>query len=465
MPLEKYTESYLKEQLPAEIREHLRADGHDATRLPSYEYLRAKGFQTRGLNQALKRHFGDELTLGQFLTEQGFGHERNGEWPCSHEETLKVLTEFEYARVKRNGDRPPTRETMKSALRWVLRRSTKLHGTDNLLEYARADTTVEERRQNKRVEKIIDELHDELSGGAAKNYSRYWKDFYTFSAIRKRVDYNPVEEVMSQFSFDTGTDSEPERLSENQIQILWKTLEHLPDRQNRSPAVENLATRHGLRTWRLKMMTLLVFMIGVGPRAKDVVRTEPRDDWHLDEDEPYVQFPVRKNLPSEVPVLAYPNFLSAYQNFLEKTQSDWNGKMFPSELAESGSKSSNTLNSWLAALCEEAGVTLDNGSSPTLQNLRQTWQNEYHAVLRKNEVQLKIVAKEAGTRDYKQVHQSYRTTEEERRTIRALASKDFESLLPIKELPEVMTEVLNDRDYIDHQSSLTDFDLQRQSNS
>jgi len=88
MPAEKYTKAYLSERLPAKIKEHLRSDNLDPTRLPSFEYLKSKGFQPRGLTKAIQRHFDADMTLHEFLREQGLGHGSDN-WPTEHEETIK----------------------------------------------------------------------------------------------------------------------------------------------------------------------------------------------------------------------------------------------------------------------------------------------------------------------------------------------------------------------------------------
>ena len=457
MPSEKYTRSYLEEQLPVEVREHLRADGHDPTRLPSYEYLQAKGFETRGLNRAIKRHFGDDLTLNEFLSRHGFGHNIHRGWPCDDEETLGLLDAFKESRIERHDDASATIKTVKSAMTRVLHRCNEVHGTDAILKYARADSKVEERIQNKKVEEVIDELRNDISDGAADNYTRYWKEFYEFAKLRKRVDYNPVAEVLPQYRFQRQR-SEPERLSGEQLRTLWKTLHQLPERHQLEERAKNLIQYHGLEMWRLYMMVLLVFLVSVGPRAKEVERTDLRRDWQLGTDDPYIEFPIRKNLPGEVPVLAHPAFLRAFRDFMEERQNGWNGNLIPSETSGSGCRSTKTINSWLSALCQEAGVTLEGGSYPTLQNFRQTWQNEYHAVLRRNEVQLELVADEAGTKTKSEVAKSYRTTEEERMMIRALAAEDFEELLPLDSLPQILQDAVQKKDYIDHQASLNDFE-------
>ena len=456
MPSEKYHKEYLEKQFPVELREQLRANALDPTRLPTYDYLNAKGFETRGLTRAVKRHYGDEKTLHEFLREQGFGYQKNSRWPTEHQETISLLNGYRESRSERNDDADTTLSTVESALRTVLRTAQDIHGTDNLLFFARYDTENEKYRRNKQTEAIIDRLKAEISGGATGNYVRYFREFYEYAKLRTRIDQNPVSQVEVHYDFDTRSETDVQPLTDKQIRTLWETLKQLPDRDVHAVSVKNLAKRHGLREWQVRMMVLVVLGIGVGPRSQEYIRTQCREDWVLDDD-PYIDFPIRKNLPGQVPVLAHPELLDAFREYMEATQSDWNGKPFPSTTSESGSRCGNTLNNWLKALCEEAGVRLDDGNYPTLQNLRQTWHNQYHQILRKNKVQLQLVAEEQGTQDERQVKMSYRTEDEERKSIRTLATRDFEELLPFSELPDVMSEVIEVGEYFEEQADLSDF--------
>lgn len=456
MPAEKYTKSYLNQRLPAKIREQLRSDERDPTWLPTYDYLNAHGFATRGLTKAVQRHFGEEMTLEQHLKNQGFGHGDGGDWPTQHGKTIKLLNGYRTSRIKRNGDKETTVETMESAMRTVLRTAQDLHDIDNLLAFSRYESEKQRWQCNEQTEAIIDHLKQHKSDGAAETYVRYLREFYDYAEPRTQIDHNPVKEVEGQYDFDTTPESDANPLDDEQIQHLWRTAKQLPDKHDYTEAVANLATRHGLRRWQVSVMTLLLLGVAVGPRSIEYVRSNCRTDWHFDGME-RIEIPERKNNPGEVPILAHPGFLSAFREYMEETHNDWNGKPFPSSQSESGSKTKATLNNWLAALCEEAGVTLDDGSYPTLQNLRQTWHTEYLETLRTSDVRIKIVAKDAGTKNSEIVDESYVGSEEELETIRSLVNKDFESILPLSELPEEMSRVIDEEDHIDTQTEIQEF--------
>lgn len=456
MPAEKYSRTYLEERFPAELREHLRDDNLPPTRLPSYDYLTAKGFQTRGLSKAIKRHFGTTETLSSFLRKQGFGVGDGGDWPTSHAETIKMLNGFRDSRRDRNDDASTTLDTVKSAMRWALQATQELHGTDNLLAYARYSDETEKFQRNSEIEEVLDNLKAEQSGGAADTYSRYLKDFYSYSSVHTSIDYNPIKEVEQQYDFDTTASSDSQPVTDEQVTAIWETLKQLPERRELTDTVANLVDRHGMTDWQVQVMALVVFGVGVGPRSIEYVRTDCQTDWHLDED-PYISFPVRKNRPGEVPVLAHPEFLDAYREYMDRTRADWNGKMFPSSNAESGARAPSTMNTWLKAICEEADVRLPDGTYPTLQNLRQRWMNSYLEALRQMDVQIQLVADEAGTENEEHVRASYQSSEEERKRIRSSVRDGFEKPLKLEELPDGMYDVIEKGEFIGTQLAFSDF--------
>lgn len=455
MPAEIYTKAYLKEELPARIKEHLRSGDYDPTHLPTYEFLNSTGFETRGIAKAIQRHFDEDMTLHEFLKKQGFTA-KSSDWPSTHQETVKLLNEFRRSRIERNDDRESTVSTMESAMRGNIRISKKLHGIDNLLFYARHDSGAEKYKQREQVEDILDYIYLNKSDGTFENYVRFFRFFYEFCNIRTRIDENPTKAVDFQYNTDRSSNSSPEPLTDEDISLLWETVKQLHEKRTLSEPVENLVTRHGLRRWQIYVMVLLLLGIAVGPRSLEYERTNCQEDWVFGE-ENFIRFPVRKNLPGEVPILAHPGFLAAYRDYMEETNENWNGKPFPEQSNKRGSITKNTLNNWLAALCEEAGVRQDDGNYPTIQNLRQTWHTEYLKVLRVNDIRLKLTADEAGTKDSDQPKISYRSKEEERRSIRDLITKNFEKLVPLDGLPDEMSKVLAEDGYVDSQKSLYEF--------
>lgn len=456
MSTEKYTKTYLQEQLPAEIREHRREDNLDPTELPSYDYLKRKGFNPRGLNAALQRHFDKETTLHEFLYEQGFGFQNGNEWNTTHERTISLLNSYRDSRKKRNNDAPDTTATLESALRKIIQVTQQIHNTNNLLLFFQCGTAKAEHRRNKQIESIIDKLKNDLSGGAAENYVRYFKEFYDYVVIHSEFNENPIKKILWQYDFDTTPEKEVSDLDGDQIRKLWRTLKQLPERDDLCNEITGLVGRYGLEHWQELMMVLLVFGVGVGPRASDITRVNCIEHWNFGPDS-YVYFPVRKNQPSEIPILARDELLKAHRDYMQATRENWNGKPFPSRQSESGSVSPTTLNRWLSSLSREAEVRLHNGSYPTLQNLRQTWHTRYMESLRKLDVRLRLVADDAGTKTKEIASERYWSASEKRKSIRDLISDDFDEFFPLDELPKAMADELDQSQYMNYQMELDEF--------
>lgn len=456
MPAEKYTKEFLERRLPAKIRETMRSDGLSLARPPTYDYLNANGFCTRGINNALQRHFNQDMTLHRWLRKKSFSGPEESEWPTDHEETRHYLNKFIKSRCDRHNDRDATLNTVKTALRVALRQSRDLHGTDGLLQYARYESTEEKLANHRQLRDLCDKYQAKYNGGTAENYIRYLEDFYEHARIREAVDHNPVKEIRPEYSFDTETATSPRKIPDKAVTRLWNTLRSLPELKQPSEAVANITKRHGIGRWQVQMMVLLILGIGVGPRTSEYIRTNCREHWHLQKK--YIEFPIRKNGPGEVPILVRADFLAAFIEYMEATNPDWNGKPFPNADAGSGSRVGATLNNWLQALCKEADVRYDDGTYPTIQNLRQYWHNKYQQSLTHENVRLRLVAQSAGTSTTGEVKESYATDETMRESIEELIAEHFEGLLPLDELPQEMRRVVDQSQYIDTQSTLATFD-------
>lgn len=441
MPSEKYTEAYLTERFPVEVRETLRADDLNPTHLPSYEYLNANGFGTRGLNKALERHFEDGRTVHDHLRKHGFDVPHTGEWPCEHDETVRHLDLFVKSRRKRYESPEKSIDTLKSALRKILRISQKVNKTDDLISYGRETDSMSKFERNEQMRAILDHLKDIQDDRTARSYTGYLSDFYDVVASNTDLDFNPVQNVRDEYRFITRS-SDPQPLDDDQIEQLWDTLLRLgqspaPKQRASCKSVRDLLTRHGT-DWIIQMMVLIVVGVGIGLRPGECARLHTDQHLKLDDD-PHVTFDQRKNLPGTVPILTRCDFIEAYIEYMEATQDSWNRYLFLSTDSESGHRVPETLNNWLEAICRESDVRLDDGSYPTLQNLRQTWHTKYKHTLQKHRVQMQLVADEAGTETSDIVDESYVPDIEDAKTIREFARKDFDDVLPLTEgIPDFM---------------------------
>lgn len=453
MPAEKYSKKYLEDRLPALIREHLRQDGLRLSKVPSYDYLQSKGIETRSLNTAIQRHFGSDMTLHSFLEDQGFGTANESKYPTDHPETAKFIEDFTRSREKRGKQAEATIDTIETALRRILVILEDLYGEDNLLRLARYDTDEEKIKHKNTVIDVLDELDKDLSRNTVGNYGRYWRDFYDYVNETAVIDFNPVEGPYDMYDFNQKPSDEPLPLSDEMVKKLWDTLLHLPSQTHLPSKMRGLLSRHGREEWRLQMMVLIVFLISAGPRTGEIIRCDCRNHLHFGE-APSVEYPQRKNGPGEVALLVNAEFLEGYVEYMNKKYNEWNGKLLPSENSESGSRVGDTINNWLDALCKTANVKLENGETPNIQNVRQTWHTNYFRALRHVKIHTTITAKEQDTETVETVGESYVPTEEEQHTIRQFVKSDFQELLEYDRFPDIMSSVINESNYNDFQEDL-----------
>jgi integrase len=450
MPDEKYDKKALEQQIPKKLREQLRADGLPPTELPTYEYLKTTKYHPRGLSKAIKRHYGDDTTLHDYLRDHGFGKEINESWPTTHAKTIELLNEFRDSRKDRRDDAENTVSTIESGMRKVLTISDDLHGTDDLLSYARYDTEKERQQNHYQLYAICDEMNETLSDGCIDNYMRYFREFYNFAATIADVTENPVKKIEGQYDFDTEPESEVIVPTDEELRAVWDTLKRLPEQDEFSDSVQNLIEKHGLELWRIMTMALLLLGVGTGPRSGECESMDCEEHWHLGE-KPYIMFPERKNQSGSVPILSHHKFFEKYRHYLESLFEHWNKKPFPSGTSECGSRRATTLNNWLEALWIEADIRLSNGEYPTIQNLRQKWHNKYLEVQRKREDHFELVADERDKKDTEHIKSNYESTKEKREAIRQLVKFDLENIFPLSELPEELI------DEPEGQTSIEDF--------
>jgi hypothetical protein len=122
-------------------------------------------------------------------------------------------------------------------------------------------------------------------------------------------------------------------------------------------------------------MILLVFA-GLGFRCSDVKKFDARNGVHLDRDDPVIEFEERKNGPGIVSVLVGTDLLKYHIGRLSRDP-QWNGKLFTSDEADSGSRCYRWFKPRLVEICEAASVTPPSGDTPTLGDFRNFWYNEF----------------------------------------------------------------------------------------
>lgn len=439
----------LEEQLPAVLREQLRRDGLPQDHLPSWEYITTHTrYSAEGLNNKCERIYGK--TLHEFLRDQGFGARSNGKWPTDDDRTVQSLEYYIQSLEENQGFAETTIGSVKTTINKVYE---AIHEEDldiEILDIGYYESEEERTTNIQYAKKIIEYLDEQSSDGTMQNYTEYFSRYYRIVKNQYRININPVEEALDEFQWYRSR-GDPTPVTKTQLRDLWNTLDGLDECPVRG---------YDLEQWRLWMKALLVFMVAVGPRSKEIERIDVTEQLEFGDD-PHVHFVVRKNLrpgegPEKVPIMTGAGFLEAYVDYIDAKGE--NGKLVPSPQSESGCRTPSTLNNWIEALSKAAGVRVADGGVPTIQNFRQLWKNLYKQALQENRKQIKIVAEEGGTETPEVDEQSYISTEKNRRHIRELGRKYFDRILEIDELPDLVSEVVDQEEYISRQTTISKYD-------
>jgi integrase len=436
----------LKEQLPAILEEQLRRDGLSRREPPSWKYITANTpYSAEGLNNKCEELFGQ--TLHEFLKEQGFRSGPSGRWPTDDEATVQSLVYFFNSLERGRGLADSTIDAVETTINQIYKAIDAENLGIEILEVSRYSTEEERITNIQHTKTIIERLDDELADGTMENYTRYFSDYYDIVENRFVVDHNPVVQALSEFDFKRSA-GDPHPVTAENIQRLWDALNALEDCPVQG---------YNLDEWRLWMKMLLVFLIAVGPRSSEVEQLDVRHQLHFGDD-PHVLYENRKNLrsdegPVRVPIMFGADLLEAYVGYIEAV--DENGKLIPSPDSESGSRTPATLNNWVEVLSKEAGVRLDNGDIPTLQNFRQFWKARYKQAVHKNREHIRFVSEEGKTKTPTVDEENYIPDADHQQYIRELGRRHFEAVLDIDEFPELIQE--ETREHTTRQGYLTDF--------
>lgn len=448
MTRERIGRQTLEEQLPAILREQLQRDGMPLDHLPAWRYVTANTrFSAEGLNNKCQQLY--EKTLHEFLREQGFGVRSNGKWPTDDEATIQSLEYYTNKLENNRGFQDSTIDAVHSTIQKVYEAIREENIGAEILDLGRYDSDSERLTNVQHTVAVIEYMDRVLADSTMQNYPYYFSEYYRIVKNDQRVDFNPVAEALDEFEW-VRSKGETHTITEEQLSDVWNTLDSL----EKCP-VEG----HHLDRWRLCMKVLIVFIVAVGPRSNEVERFDVRTQFHFGGD-PYVHFGQRKNLrqddaPEHVPIMLGADYLQAYRDYIRDT--DRNGSLVPSPRSESGCRTPDTLNDWLQRLCKIANVRLPDGTLPTIQNFRQLWKTQYLKSLHENRDHIKFISEEGGTDDPGVDEENYVDDIVNRQHIRELGRKHFDSLLELDELPKLMQEELDQTEYVERQTTFSDY--------
>jgi hypothetical protein len=173
----------------------------------------------------------------------------------------------------------------------------------------------------------------------------------------------------------------------------------------------------------------------------------------LNEYDPYIDFPHRKNGPQTGAIMAGTDVLRDLLT-LRGQDPDWDGALFPSTRSQDGRRSGTWVNNRLKDIASRADVTID-GESPVVSDLRDFYMNLQQAALSEFKSIAKEAAETAGNESGDVLADSYLRKTLKRLQFRRYAATTFAEAFPGTTVPEpVSVETLMSR--LDSQTPDTD---------
>lgn len=359
--LSDYEDYYWEEIAPA-----MAEAGLNPNEPPTYRWLYDNGFS--GFLKAVSRHL--NITFKDFAEEEmGISRttDRLHALDIEHPRTRELVYRWgERHLLERKGHVPGTVENCLRYLDKVAEEMRAQYRHDDLLEVGSEETPRPESYEM--FVDVFDALDSKYSNNYVKNIYSGSKRWYDYLVRRRNpVDYNPVEGVSEDFNWETKQ-TDPLAISPRQVRALVEAAE------------------------TLKEKTLVVLFCAAGLRREEVARVhrsmvvfDPEDV-----DTPLIEFDRRKNAdsrtdgPSTVNLVYGADILRERIEELEDDLGDgWSGYLLPSPNRNRDHYHPDGVGKMLRRLIDEAAretdvdMTLQDGSSPSPQNCRRFWYNQY----------------------------------------------------------------------------------------
>ena len=392
----------------AEIAREMRADGLDPdTETPTYSWLNS---EYPGFVKHLKRKW--DWSPGDFYDEFGIPPQQNADESLfafvSHDETRAAIEDYLDELADRRGRAASTVSTRRSVLRQYLLTYEQVNGTTDLLSPLHDAT--EQSAEMDRVADTFDVLRrrdDTLTTLPAKQkYIQEVRQFYQYRLAFKDAEYDPTRLLEKRFGWDRSPDWDNPALDESQVRTLYAAAETPEDR------------------------FIVVGVCGWGLRPSEVAALHMHQlpDSLDRNDDPYIEFgdDDRKNGPGTVTLLAGLDDLRDRIDTLAD-RDEWNGYLLPSETAESGHVTTQTVKRRFKNFARTADVIVD-GETPTPKYGRRFWYTTYTQAVERVAKRVKAVAEEQGSEDASVVLENYLSEDERRRRRREEMRDDLEGL-------------------------------------
>lgn len=401
------------------VAPRLEQQGRDPQRdRPTYDWFRKEGL--RSFIAALRRH--QDRTLVEFWTEDlGLSDESREDssryaWATGDKRTREALETFLDSRRTRHGLKESSIEALRRRLNLYVRCYHSANGTDELLTPVARDSNVPPHRAVDACWAAFDYLNEaEYSARTRIRVRAVVDSWYQHLVARRLASLNPATGLYDEFKWQID-ESDPGHLDAGHVRALVDAVE---------------STRERL---------LVVALAAWGLRASEVASLHV-DQFVRKGDVPYIRFEERKNGPGEVSVLYGLSVLDDRISQLERSNADgwdhesitdtevssfetdrsestWNGYLFPSRQSASGHVSRKQIWYWFRTLAERAGLPTEiDGDRPSPQLCRRFWYDTYTSVLEGVLAGIEDVAAEQGSADPSVVMSNY-LSNERARTVR-----------------------------------------------
>lgn len=412
----RWTPEYVRQRLPAEIREVRRAEGKSPDVKPTHSWLRKHGLI--GIQNYADRQ--DKTVDDVLIEECGFEPRERKPLPGTHAETKKLVRQWlldeedSFDRLNNTSV-----ENAWTHIRRVMEISREALGSTNLLRPARADA-------GENVRLIIN-LYTAMNGefeseGTRYNYATTLASFYDYLHLLEEVETNPAAAVLPRMGWSYDRESPKQRLEASQVRACWEATKSFDVEDPEKLDTEELREA-------LEEKILILCLAGSGQRTSEPLMTNAQEDVILDRDDPRICFDKeRKNGAGTTPIMAGVEY---FEQYIEVLKEQGYEMLFPSDLSEDGTRSGTWVRDKIEEIVDRAGVQLIDGSKPTPKHFRQFWYNEYLNAYEIYISKIEDVAEAQSSASAEIVNNHYLANHHERNHFRDFAYEHFEAAFPI----------------------------------
>ena len=295
-----------------------------------------------------------------------------------------------------------TKRTTRSRINMFLQRFSEKYGDAAVVTHANDPDRQQELYET--FKQIGKDLRKDLSSDeSALKYLRAAHRFFEWLERSNRIEYDPMEEIESEFNWNIDPDPTP--LTDGQVRRLW----------NAAQTDEERMLVIGYCVWGLRTKELPAVHL---------------DQLHLNPSDPVIRFEDedRKNGCGEVSLLFG---LDSLANLVDKRarEADWNGHLFPSPRDGRSFLCGKQARKKFKDLCQRANVTIDGSDAPPKHG-----RSFYYNIMADAETELlemaAKIADEQGATDPSSVRDYYLTPERRQRYCRTFFRARIREVLP-----------------------------------